>query len=240
MEIIRATDYDDLCEKAAVMLISQVQQKPNAVLGLATGATPTGIYQKMVSDHQERGTSYAGVRTFNLDEYVGLPPEHPSSFAYYMRKQLFDRIDLPLAQTHIPSGIAADLEQECRQYEEAILAAGGIDMQILGIGMNGHIGFNEPGTPFQSVTHVVTLTESTRKANRRYFDEGETMPSHAITMGLATIMRSKRIVLLVSGKHKAPILHRLLNEPVSEDLPASILKQHSHVTVIADADAWDQ
>ncbi|MFC7441464.1 glucosamine-6-phosphate deaminase [Laceyella putida] len=239
MEIIRARDYDELCEHAATMIIAQVQQNRHSVLGLATGATPTGIYQKMIADHRKHGTSYAGVRTFNLDEYVGLAPEHPSSFAYYMRKHLFAHLDISPEQTHIPSGVATNLQVECQQYEDAIASTGGIDLQILGIGINGHIGFNEPGTSFQSATHVVTLTESTKEANRRYFTKEEEMPTHAITMGLATIMQSKKIILLVSGKHKAPVLHRLLNEPMSEDLPASILKQHSHVTIIADEEAWN-
>lgn len=238
MNIIRVKDYDKLCEHAATLINAQVQQNERSVLGLATGATPTGIYQKLIDLHQKQGTSYAHVRVFNLDEYVGLAPDHPNSYAYYMREHLFDHVDIPLEQTHIPSGVATDLEAECQRYEEAIHAAGGIDLQILGIGVNGHIGFNEPGTPFDSKTHVVTLAESTRKANSKYFNKEENMPTQAITMGLSTIMKSKKILLLVSGRHKAPALNRLLHEPMNEELPASILKEHSHVTIIADEEAW--
>ncbi|MBA4602595.1 glucosamine-6-phosphate deaminase [Thermoactinomyces mirandus] len=239
MQLIRAKDYDEMCAKAAEHVIRTIKEKKAPVLGLATGKTPTGVYRKLVMDHWQNRTSYRHVTTFNLDEYVGLGSDDPTSFHYYMRENFFDHVDIPEQQIHIPNGIASNLEQECLQYECQIEEKGGIDLQILGIGVNGHIGFNEPGTPFYSQTHIVKLSESTREANQSFFNSLEQVPKYAITMGLSTIMKSREIVLLVSGKRKAPILQQLLSsEVVCEDLPATILKRHPHVTIITDQDAY--
>ena len=234
MELIVVKDHEQLCQQASQRIIQQVKQKKDSVLGLATGGTPEGVYRLLAEDHQRNWTSYRKVRTVNLDEYVGLPHHHPNSYRYYMNSKLFQYLDIPIAQTHLPDGMSIDLELECRHYEYLIRRLGGIDLQLLGIGLNGHIGFNEPGTPFTSETHVVELTPSTREANQRFFSSLEEVPRQAITMGIATIMRSREILLLVSGEHKAEILYRLFTEEVSEQLPASVLKRHPQVTVLAD------
>lgn len=235
MKLIEAHDYDELSRLAAELVQTQLERKPDSVLGLATGSTPVGMYQQLIAFNRNR--KLHDVTTFNLDEYVGLGRAHPNSYYYFMRTQLFDHLDIPDANIHIPNGEAADIHEECAAYEERIEQSGGIDLQVLGIGVNGHIGFNEPGTPFTTKTHVVELHESTRKANQRFFESLEAVPTHAVTMGIDTIMRSRRIVLLISGKAKAEALHRLLSGPVTEDMPASVLKNHPDVTVIADRGA---
>ena len=237
MEIIEAKNYDEMSEKAAQLILTKVKQTPSLVLGLATGGTPVGTYQHLVDDYQAHRTSYQHVHTVNLDEYVGIEKENPTSYHTYMNEHLFQLIDIPIEQTHLPNAMAKDLQAECQKYEQLIEDLGGIDLQILGIGVNGHIGFNEPGTSFESTTNVVELTASTREKNACYFDNPFDVPTHAVTMGISTIMKSKQIVLLVSGKQKAQILYKLLTEPTNEQVPASILKQHSHVTIIADREA---
>ncbi|MGG3790117.1 glucosamine-6-phosphate deaminase [Geobacillus thermodenitrificans] len=237
MKVIEAMDYADMSRQAARMIIQQVKEKPNAVLGLATGSTVLGVYRELVADHRQHGTSYQFVRTVNLDEYVGLGPDHPNSYRYYMNAHLFSNLDIPLDETHVPDGLAADLGEECRRYEQLIEGLGGVDLQLLGIGRNGHIGFNEPGTPFSSMTHVVELAASTREANARFFPSLDDVPHHAITMGIATILRSRRIVLLASGAEKASALARLFEGIVSPELPASALHLHPDVTIIADQEA---
>ncbi|MBA4492864.1 glucosamine-6-phosphate deaminase [Paenactinomyces guangxiensis] len=237
MLLIKTKDYQQMCERAAEIIIEKVNAAAPLKLGLATGGTPKGIYRKLIEDHRNNGTSYQRVTTFNLDEYVGLPPHHPNSYHFYMNHYLFSHIDIPEKQTHIPDGMASDLEAECSRYERLIDTEGGIDLQILGIGLNGHIGFNEPGTSFLSRTHVVQLDETTRRANKRYFSSFAEVPTHAITMGIATIMKSSEIILLVNGRKKAKVLRRLFEEEVNEQLPASVLKKHPHVTIIADEEA---
>ncbi|QHZ44924.1 glucosamine-6-phosphate deaminase [Bacillus sp. NSP9.1] len=237
MNIIEAKDYQDMSQKAARFIIDKVNRFSAPVLGLATGGTPLGTYQTLREDFVRNGTSYKHVYTVNLDEYVGISPDDENSYTRYMKNQLFDHIDIPLSHTYLPDGMAEDLAVECRRYEQLIERLGGVDLQLLGLGLNGHIGFNEPGTPFSSQTHVVTLTESTRKANARYFDDLSSVPSQAVTMGISTIMKSKQILLLVSGAKKAGILAKLLSEEPSEDIPASILKKHQDVVIIADSDA---
>lgn len=237
MKIIKVKDYKELSETAARLVLEKVKQNPKIVLGLATGGTPEGMYGRLVADHQTAGTSYKYVTTFNLDEYAGLPREDRNSYYTYMRQQLFDHIDVPEANTHLPNGEAEDLEEECRQYEQLIKEAGEVDLQVLGIGGNGHIGFNEPGTPFDSVTHIVTLDESTRKANARYFSSIDEVPTHALTMGIQTIMRAREIVLLASGESKADAIAQLLQEEANESFPASALLAHPNVTVIVDEEA---
>lgn len=222
---------------AAAQIIAKIQANPKLNLGLATGSTPTGVYKKLIQDHEANNTSYKQVNTFNLDEYIGISKKDPNSYHYFMCENLFDHIDVPLEQTHIPDGTAKNLDEECRRYEQFIEEHGGINLQILGIGQNGHIGFNEPGTSFSSRTHIINLAESTRKANSRFFESLDDVPTQAITMGIASIMESKEIFLLVSGASKAEALARLMNGEVSEQFPASILKNHPNVTIFADKEA---
>lgn len=222
---------------AAAQIIAKIQANPKLNLGLATGSTPTGVYKKLIQDHEENNTSYKQINTFNLDEYIGISKKDHNSYHYFMCENLFDHIDVPLEQTHIPDGTAKNLDEECRRYEQFIEEHGGIDLQILGIGQNGHIGFNEPGTSFSSRTHIINLAESTRKANSRFFESLDDVPTQAITMGIASIMESKEIFLLVSGASKAEALARLMNGEVSQQFPASILKNHPNVTIFADKEA---
>lgn len=235
MQWIEAKDAQEMSVLAAQLIINQVRENPKTVLGLATGGTPVGTYAELVREAKVNGTDYQQVTTFNLDEYVGIAPGDRNSYRFYMGYHLFNHVNF--ARTHLPDGMASDLSLECVRYEERIADAGGIDLQLLGIGTNGHIGFNEPGTSFQSTTHVVALTEATRQANARFFDHPGEVPTHAITMGIATIMKSKQIILLASGGKKADILYRLATGEVDEQVPASILKQHAQVTIIADAAA---
>ena len=237
MKLIEVKDYQEMSRVAADYLLSKVKKSNKITLGLATGGTPQGLYQELINDHQENKTSYQHVSSFNLDEYIGLSGNHPNSYCHYMKENLFNHIDIPLENTHIPSGKAADLDGECQAYDEKIHSEGGIDLQVLGIGSNGHIGFNEPGTSFDSPTHIVELTPSTREANARYFDSIEEVPSHAITMGIASILKSKEILLLASGHSKQDAMKKLVEGKISEDFPASVLNRHSNVTVIADEEA---
>lgn len=237
MKLIEVNTYAELSKLAAEMIIEKVQNSSRITLGLATGATPIGTYEKLIEAHQQSGVSYRHVHTFNLDEYVGLASHHPESYHYFMEKHLFQHIDIPRENIHLLDGMATDLEAECARYERLIQEAGGIDLQLLGIGVNGHIGFNEPYTPFDSKTHVTNLTKETKEANARYFASYEQVPSQALTMGIATIMQAKEIILLISGKNKAEILAKLLESEVTEALPASILKTHPNAVLIADQEA---
>lgn len=223
-------DYAALSNLAAGIVAGMIWSKPDLVLGLPTGGTPVGMYRALVNS----GISMARVRTFNLDEYVGLPREHPESYYSFMKRNLYDHVDLDPANAHLPNGNAPDPEEECRRYEEAIREAGGIDLMILGIGHNGHIGFNEPETPWDSRTRRVSLTETTRRANARFFSSLDEVPREALTMGIGTIMESRRIILLASGKDKASIVDRALNGEPSILVPATVLQQHPDVMVIID------
>ncbi|MBT2643515.1 glucosamine-6-phosphate deaminase [Bacillus sp. ISL-41] len=237
MKLISTSNYQELSQKAAEEIISRIKTEPLLNFGLATGSTPTGLYRELIRDHKQNQTSYKEINTFNLDEYIGIPKKDRNSYHYFMCEHLFEHIDIPLDQTHIPDGTAKNLEEECMRYEQFINEHGGIDLQILGIGQNGHIGFNEPGTPFDSRTHIIDLAESTRKANSRFFESLEDVPKQAITMGIASIMDSKEIFLLVSGASKAKALARLINGEVSEQFPASVLQKHGNVTIFADKEA---
>jgi glucosamine-6-phosphate deaminase len=227
-------DYQEMSQRAGSIIIDLITEKNDAVLGLATGSTPVGMYQSLIHAYQQGSVSFSNVKTFNLDEYVGLEKEDPNSYHHYMKENLFKHINISSKETYIPDGVAEDLEKECFAYEQKIRDAGKIDIQVLGLGLNGHIGFNEPGTSFSSRTHVIDLMESTRQANARFFESIEEVPTQAITMGIETIMESKLILLLVSGGKKAPALARLMNGEVTEDFPASILNRHPNVTIIAD------
>lgn len=234
MNIIEVKNYQDMSKAAADYIITKVQQSPNLILGLATGGTPVGTYQCLVEDHQQNKTSYRNVKTFNLDEYAGLSKENPHSYHSYMNEHLFSHIDIESTNTHIPSGKIETIHAEPEAYEELIKQACGIDLQILGIGQNGHIGFNEPGTPFASNSHIVELAPSTIEANARFFETPDQVPTKAITMGINTIMKSKEILLLVSGENKREALSQLLDGKISEDFPASALLNHPNVVIIAD------
>lgn len=240
MKLIYAKDYKQLSELAASYIIERVRQKPSLVLGLATGGTPEGTYQEIIRDHKETGTSYQNATSVNLDEYVGLAPNNPNSYHFYMKAHLFNHIDIKDENIHLPHGMAEDLEKECQEYDELIEKLGGADIQLLGIGTNGHIGFNEPFTPFDIGTHVITLTPSTREANARFFEGEAEVPTQAITMGIKQIMCSREILLLASGKSKAAAIKRLIQGDVNESFPASILKKHSRVIIVADEDALSQ
>lgn len=236
MNVIIAKDYNELSEKAARIIKETVRQKPNVVLGLATGTTPLGLYKNLIADHRENGTSYKQIRAVNLDEYKGLPKYHPQSYAYFMRKNLFDHIDIDLNNTYIENGMATDEQAECKRYDE-ILEKYPRDIQLLGLGSNGHIAFNEPNTPFDSTTHVVTLAESTVKDNARLFEDISEVPRKAYTMGLKSIMQAKKIIVLANGLNKAEIVSKLMYGSPSEELPASILYNHKDCTVILDEEA---
>lgn len=237
MNIIEFESKDQLGKEAAAIIARTIAAKPDAVLGLATGGTPIETYKELIQLHQAHQLSFKQTKTINLDEYAGLNPEHENSYMTYMKHHLFDHIDLPQDQYFLPNGNAAHLEKECLRYDQLIEAVGGIDLQLLGIGQNGHIGFNEPGTPFNSKTHVVQLDENTRQANARYFSSIDEVPTHAITMGIASILSSKKILLLASGKSKAKVIQYLEQAEIHPDFPASALKLHEDVTVLIDREA---
>lgn len=237
MNIIEFESKDQLGKEAAAVISRTIAAKPDAVLGLATGGTPIETYKELIQLHQACQLSFKQTKTINLDEYAGLDPEHENSYMTYMKRHLFDHIDIPDDQYFLPNGNAAHLEKECLRYDQLIEDVGGIDLQLLGIGQNGHIGFNEPGTPFNSKTHVVQLDENTRQANARYFSSIDEVPTHAITMGIASILSSKKILLLASGKSKAKVIQYLEQAEIHPDFPASALKLHKDVTVLIDREA---
>lgn len=236
MKVIITENYDEMSKKAAEIIIDVVKKNPNAVLGLATGSSPIGTYEYMIKDHKENGTSYKNVSSVNLDEYVGLTADHDQSYAYFMRTNLFDSIDINQANTNLPCGSASDLQKECDRYN-ALLETKQQDVQVLGLGSNGHIGFNEPNTPYDSVTHVVDLTENTIKDNSRLFKSIDEVPRQALSMGIKNIMQAKSIVMVVSGKNKAVAVKGMVQGEITPALPASVLQLHPCVTVICDKDA---
>ena len=231
MEVIVLKNYDEVSKKAFEVMKEVVANKKNAVLGLATGSSPIGLYQNMIKDHQENGTSYADITSFNLDEYVGIDRNHEQSYYTFMHENLFKGIDIKEENVHVPYG---DTKADCDAYEKA-MEDYSVDIQVLGIGANGHIGFNEPGTPFSETTHIVTLTEKTRQDNARFFENDiNQVPTHAITMGIATIMKAKKILLIVNGEAKADIVAKAFFGPVTPEVPASILQLHPDVMIVAD------
>ena len=228
------SDKKELYQEAVTIFQKQLQQKSNSVLGLATGKTPIPLYQGLVQAYQQKQIDFSHSITFNLDEYAGLPQSHPMSYRYFMRQQLFDFVNLPLENIHIPDGMNPDLEEECLLYETTLEKYWPIDLQLLGIGYNGHIGFNEPGTNFTSTTHSTPLSASTRTANARFFSSSEEVPHYAVTMGIGSILKAKSILLIVTGSSKANILYQACKGPVTEKIPASALQLHPHVTVLTD------
>lgn len=233
MKIIKVRNYEQMSREALEIVIRVVKNDPQAVLGLATGSTPLGLYAAMAEDHRKNGTSYEGCRAVNLDEYVGLGIQDEQSYAYFMRKNLFEHIDIKPENTHIPNGKAADKEAECTRYND-LLAELRQDIQVLGIGSNGHIAFNEPGTPSESVTHIVDLAESTIRDNSRLFDSIDDVPRQAFTMGLSNIMNARKILILASGEGKAFALRELVCGNITEDVPATILQNHADCVLICD------
>lgn len=237
MRILSSRDYDQMSRRAAYVVAGQVLSKPRSVLGLATGETPLGLYRELVRFFQEGDLDFSDVVTFNLDEYLGLPRHDPHSYAWYMEEHLFRFVNVAPERRHIPDGTAADPGAECLRYERTLEAAGGVDLQILGLGRDGHIGFNEPDVKFEKGTHVVELAESTIQANARFFPSPDQVPTRALSMGIKTIMSAKRILLLASGKEKADAIAAAVRGPVTPDLPASVLQLHPDATFVVDAAA---
>ncbi len=235
MKIIITKNYEEMSDKAFEIMASVLDKKPDAVIGLATGTTPIGLYSRMIEDCKN-GRSYSKVRTANLDEYYGIEPSNPQSYVSFMRDKLFNHIDIDLANTHIETSNASDPKAECDKYT-ALLEKMPRDIQVLGIGSNGHIGFNEPGTPFGSNTHIVDLTESTIKDNSRLFNSIDEVPTQALTMGIKNVMQAKKIIILANGKNKAKAVYDAIKGEVSEACPASILQLHPDCTFICDNDA---
>ncbi|WP_346355995.1 glucosamine-6-phosphate deaminase [Azotosporobacter soli] len=237
MRILIADDYADLSSRAARIMAGQLYLKPNSVLGLATGSTPLQMYQELVRLHKEVGLDFSEATSFNLDEYLGLAPDDANSYHYYMHQHFFSHINLPQKNIHIPCGRPADIEKECLDYDRLIWQSGGIDIQVLGIGTNAHIGFNEPDIKFEATTHKVKLDEETIEANARFFAAIEEVPRFAISMGMKTIMHAKKVLLLASGENKADAIYNTLYGGITPEVPASILQLHQDVIVLLDAAA---
>lgn len=237
MNIIKADNYDDMSRKAANIISAQVILKPDCVLGLATGSSPLGLYSHLVERYRQGDLDFSRTKSVNLDEYLGLTHDNPQSYYYFMNENLFRQINIVPENTHVPDGMAKDADKACADYEQMIQSLGGVDLQLLGLGNNGHIAFNEPGTAFEQTTHCVDLTESTIQANSRFFDKLEDVPTQAYTMGIKSIMMARKIVIIVSGKGKADIVHKAFFGPVTTSVPASVLQLHPDVTLVADAEA---
>lgn len=236
MQIIVVENYDEMSLRGAEILASVVKEKPSATLGLATGTTPIGAYRELIRRYERGEISFRLVHTVNLDEYVGLDGLNPHSYRYFMQNELFSHVDIDVSNTQVPSGVAADLAAECRRYTQ-MLADTPQDIQLLGLGSDGHIGFNEPGAPFAGHTHVTDLAESTIRDNARLFDRIEDVPTRAITMGIADVMQAKKILLMANGRNKAEAVRAMIRGEVTEACPASVLQRHPDVTLILDREA---
>ena len=234
MKIIRAKDYYDMSRKAANIISAQVIMKPNCVLGLATGGTPVGTYKQLVEWYNKGDIDFSEVTTVNLDEYRGLPKEHPESYWSFMHRNLFDHVNIRPEAINLPDGTNMDADAECARYDAVIHNVGGVDLQLLGIGHDGHIGFNEPCDHFPVMTHEVQLTDMTREANKRFFSSIDEVPTAAVTMGVGTVMAARKIVMVITGADKADILYKVFFGPVMPEVPGSILQFHSDVTLICD------
>jgi len=240
MEIVICKNYEEMSKAAAKVAADVVNHKPNAVLGFATGSSPVGLYKELIRMHQEEGLDFSKVTTFNLDEYVGLPGGHPQSYRHFMNDNLFDHINVPPENTHVPSGTAANHVAFCEWYEKRIRECGGIDLQVLGIGSDGHIAFNEPTSSLGSRTRMVTLTEQTLDDNARFFKKKSDVPRHAISMGVGTVLEARKLLMVVSGKNKAPALAAAVEGPVTSMITASALQLHPDAIVFCDTDAAGQ
>lgn len=234
MRIYKAKDYEEMSRKAAGIVSAQIIMKPECVLGLATGSTPVGLYKQLIEWYRNGDLDFSGVRTVNLDEYKGISRENDQSYYYFMHQNLFDHVNIPAGNTHLPDGMEPDSEKECRRYEELIQSMGSVDLQLLGIGHNGHIGFNEPADAFDKLVHCVNLTQSTIEANKRFFASAKEVPRQAYTMGIQTIMRSKKILIIANGEGKADIVRDAFFGPITPMVPASVLQLHNDVTLVAD------
>lgn len=234
MRIYKAKDYEEMSRKAAGIVSAQIIMKPDCVLGLATGSTPVGLYKQLIEWYRNGDLDFSGVRTVNLDEYKGISRENDQSYYYFMNQNLFDHVNIPAGNTHLPDGMEPDPEKECRRYEELIQSMGSVDLQLLGIGHNGHIGFNEPADAFDKLVHCVNLTQSTIEANKRFFASAKEVPRQAYTMGIQTIMRSKKILIIANGEGKADIVRDAFFGPITPMVPASVLQLHNDVTLVAD------
>ena len=238
MKIIRAKDYQDMSRKAANIISAQVIMKPDCVLGLATGGTPVGTYAQLVDWYNKGDLDFSEVTTVNLDEYRGLPKEHPQSYWYFMNENLFSKVNIDPAKTNLPDGTNLDTAAECARYNGIIHKLGGIDLQLLGIGPNGHIGFNEPGEAFELETHCVDLTTATIEANKRFFDGNEDLvPKQAYTMGIKTIMQARKVLVVANGLAKAKAVKAVVSGPVTPECPGSILQMHPDCILVADEEA---
>ena len=234
MKILFAKDYDEMSRKAANIIASQITLKHNSVLGLATGSSPIGTYKELIKKYEQGDLCFGGCYTANLDEYRGLTKDNDQSYAYFMYNNLFKYVNINMDKTNIPDGSNPDAEAECKRYDKVVEDLGGVDIQLLGIGHDGHIGFNEPDDNFPVGTHCVKLTDMTIEANKRFFARKEDVPTEAYTMGIGTIMKAKRILMVASGKDKAEILYKTACGEVKPDVPASILRLHADVTIVAD------
>ncbi|MDT3428342.1 glucosamine-6-phosphate deaminase [Paenibacillus forsythiae] len=237
MNIFKFTNDEDFVQTGANLVASLLHSNPKAVLGLATGSSPIGVYERLVQMHRKGLVSFSKASSYNLDEYVGLPVEHPESYRSFMNKHLFDHVDIDLSRTHVPNGNAKDLEAECLAYDRMLESEGPVDLQILGIGSNGHIGFNEPDASLSSGTHVVDLLPETREANARFFPSIADVPRQAITMGVGSILKARQILLLVRGAEKAEAIRNAVKGPITTQCPASLLQSHPNVVVLLDEGA---
>jgi len=238
MRLIRAKDYNDVSRKAANIIAAQIYLKPDCVLGLATGSSPVGTYKELIAKYEAGDLDFSKVRTVNLDEYVGLTKDHDQSYAYFMRSNLFDHVNIDQNNCNIPNGMNPDAEAECARYDAVIDAFGGADLQLLGLGPNGHIGFNEPGEAFELETHCVDLTSATIEANKRFFDGNEDLvPKQAYTMGIKTIMQARKVLVVANGLAKAKAVKAVVSGPVTPECPGSILQMHPDCILVADEEA---
>ena len=240
MKILKFANYEEMSAAAADILAKQISIKKDSVLGLATGSTPVGTYKKLIEMNKSGMIDFSEIKTVNLDEYYPISPENKQSYRYFMNENLFDHVNIDKANTYVPDGTAEDPELACENHEKIIKALGGIDIQVLGIGQNGHIGFNEPEEMLSLYTHKTDLTESTIQANSRFFSEGEIIPTSALTMGMGTIFSAKKIILLINGKNKMAAFEQLLNDKITTSCPATLLKLHPNVTVLCDKEAYGE
>ncbi len=234
MRIYKAKDYADMSRKAANVLSAQIIMKPDCVLGLATGSSPIGIYDQLIEWYKKGDLDFSEVTSVNLDEYKGLTKENDQSYYYFMHDHLFSHVNIDTNKTYLPDGMAEDSDAECERYDKLIQSLGGVDLQLLGMGHNGHIGFNEPGEAFDKGTHCVALQQSTIEANKRFFASADDVPKYAYTMGIKTIMQAKKILIVVSGEDKAETVKKAFFGPITPEVPASILQLHRDVVLVAD------
>ncbi len=240
MNFIVCDNYDEMSKEAAKIVAAQIKEKPDSILGLATGSTPIGLYKELIAEYKAGNISFENIKSFNLDEYYPISKNNNQSYYYFMNENLFSHVDIKAENTDIPNGEAEDAENECKDYENRIAQTDGVDIQILGIGQNGHIGFNEPDDALIATTHLTSLTQNTIEANSRFFDTIDDVPKSALTMGIGTILKAKKIILLASGANKQEAIAALMNDEVTCKVPATVLKLHSDVTVICDRAAYNK